>query len=52
MRHHWRPTINVPMYTNSIFPETQTSQGKGEGGGRGTTGSARVLYGAEQRHHF
>ena len=34
-----------------VFPGTQTSQAKGEGGGR-RTGSARVLCSAKQRYHL
>ena len=46
---HWRPTINADVHRRGV-PGTQTSQGKGEGGGRSTGISARVLYSAKQRY--
>ena len=48
----WRPwpTINADVLHMWVVPGTQTSQGKGEGGGR-SMGSAKILYSAKQRYH-
>ena len=40
---HWRSTINADVHRR-VVPGTQTSQGKGRGGGSINTGSARVPY--------
>ena len=48
---HWRSTINADVHRR-VVPGTQTSQGKGRGGGRSTGSAARVPYSAELRHHW